>query len=553
MHTDQDLNSLLKENAFFELTEEVVLGKKLSVFKNRPKNLAKLLTSSLNHENKLYLLNQNKEISFIEHYELVTKAIHLLRSKYKIQPGDRIAIYGANSFEWIIFFWASVSIGAIACALNGWWNGKEAIKALNDAQPKLLIADQKRFDRLNSYKNSDKLITDHFSFTQLVDSDNNFYDADEDECACLLYTSGTTGSPKGVMTSHRSMISNTMLQLLQGASVSMRSSKLGVDWTKNAPKTLLTSPLFHVSGLSAGAVTSLFAGTSTFLYEGKFSAKAIIGIIEKFKITSWGGAVPTALRRVVNFAQNKAYDLTSMLVIGGGGAPIPEKLIKKTKLVFPNVKHNFGYGYGLTESGAITIINWGDPMDKHPTSPGQPMPTIEIELRDNDGDVITSDNVEGEIFVRSPSVMLGYYNKPSETKKVLSTNRFLKTGDFGYISNGLFYISSRRTDLILRGGENVYPQEIELLLDVHDKVTESAVVGVPNKDLGQEVKAYVVMKDLDVNLKDLENYLKEHLAYFKIPTLWEIVQESLPRNASGKVMKHVLINSKSNNMINEDE
>lgn len=551
MHTDQEINNLINENDFFKIGNEDVLGESLPVFINRPRNLAAFISQSQHNAESTYLEYQGKKISFAEHYELVGKAIHLLRSKYNVSPGDRVAIYAANSPEWIIFFWATVSIGGIACGLNGWWNGKEAIKALDAASPKLLVGDEKRISRLPSHDHP-QIIFEELVLTDYPNIDHNFHDANEDDCACLLYTSGTTGTPKGVMTSHRSMISNTMLQLLQGASVAARSSKLGTDWSANKPKSLITSPLFHVSGLSAGAVTALFAGTSSYLYDGKFDSNRIVEIIKNSNITSWGGAVPTALRRVLNVAEKEKTKLESLLVVGGGGAPIPEELINKSKIVFPNVKHNFGYGYGLTESGAITIINWGDTLDSNPTSPGQPMPTIHVELRDDNGELILDDNVEGEIYVKSPSVMLGYYENPTATAESLTEDRTLKTGDFAYRNKGLFFISSRRTDLILRGAENVYPQEIELLLDAHPKVIESAVIGIPDEDLGQQVKAFIRI-NADIDNSELEKYLEDNLAKFKVPSSWEIIDSPLPRNASGKVMKHVLIDKNANNMIIEND
>ena len=551
MHTDQEINNLINENDFFKIGNEDVLGESLPVFINRPRNLAAFISQSQHHAESTYIEYQGKKISFAEHYELVGKAIHLLRSKYNVSPGDRVAIYAANSPEWIIFFWATVSIGGIACGLNGWWNGKEAIKALDAASPKLLVGDEKRISRLPSHDHP-QIIFEELVLTDYPNIDHNFHDANEDDCACLLYTSGTTGTPKGVMTSHRSMISNTMLQLLQGASVAARSLKLGTDWSANKPKSLITSPLFHVSGLSAGAVTALFAGTSSYLYDGKFDPNRIVEIIKNSNITSWGGAVPTALRRVLNVAEKEKTKLESLLVVGGGGAPIPEELINKSKIVFPNVKHNFGYGYGLTESGAITIINWGDTLDSNPTSPGQPMPTIHVELRDDNGELILDDNVEGEIYVKSPSVMLGYYENPTATAESLTEDRTLKTGDFAYRNKGLFFISSRRTDLILRGAENVYPQEIELLLDAHPKVIESAVIGIPDEDLGQQVKAFIRI-NADIDNSELEKYLEDNLAKFKVPSSWEIIDSPLPRNASGKVMKHVLIDKNANNMIIEND
>ena len=180
------------------------------------------------------------------------------------------------------------------------------------------------------------------------------------------------------------------------------------------------------------------------------------------------------------------------------------------------------------------------------------MPTIHVELRDDNGELILDDDVEGEIYVKSPSVMLGYYENPTATAESLTEDRTLKTGDFAYRKRGLFFISSRRTDLILRGAENVYPQEIELLLDAHPKVIESAVIGIPDEDLGQQVKAFIRI-NADIDTLELEKYLEDNLAKFKVPSSWEIINSPLPRNASGKVMKHVLIDKNANNMIIEND
>jgi acyl-CoA synthetase (AMP-forming)/AMP-acid ligase II len=349
------------------------------------------------------------------------------------------------------------------------------------------------------------------------------------------------------------MIANSTLSMLQGAAVSQDSSAHGIDWSENTPTSLLTSPLFHVSGLSAGVVTSLFAGSTTLVYEGRFLPEKVLELITKYNVTSWGGAVPTALKRVLDAAETKNLYLPSVLVVGGGGAPMPPKLIERTKDVFPNSKYSFGYGYGLTESGAITIINWGENLINEPSSPGQTMPTIQVELRDEQGNVITQDASEGEIYVRSPSVMLGYYNNPDASNESLTNERWLKTGDWGFKKGSLYFISSRRTDLILRGAENVYPQEIELVLDSHKDIEESAVIGIPHADLGQEVMAIIFSHNAELQSKDLSVWLSESLADFKVPSKWKFVNSPLPRNASGKLMKHVLIDTSKNTMVEEDE
>ena len=553
LHSDKYIQALINEQPFFEIRQENVLGVKMDVFKNRPRSLVDFIESSAAHGDKPYLIFKDQVITFNQHLTLVKKAAHILQTKYEVHQGDRVAIYAANSPEWIIFFWATVSLGAIACGLNGWWKGSEAIKAINDADPKVVVADQARFERIDETLEHPVMIFEQHDLSAHEQALDSFIRVDEDECACLLYTSGTTGTPKGVMTSHRSMIANSTLQMLQGAAVSQDSSSKGIDWSKNTPTTLLTSPLFHVSGLSAGAVTSLFAGSTTLLYDGRFLANRVIELIQKYNVTSWGGAVPTALKRVLDDAEVQGLKMMSVLVVGGGGAPMPPELISRTKDVFPNSKHSFGYGYGLTESGAITIINWGDNLKNEPASPGQPMPTIQVQLRDEDGEVIEEDSIEGEIYVKSPSVMLGYYNNTLASKDSLTEDRWLKTGDWGFKKKSLYYISSRRTDLILRGAENVYPQEIELVIDSHEGVEESAVIGIPHDDLGEEVMAIVYANKSDVNDLELSAWVAKDLADFKVPSKWKFVNSPLPRNASGKLMKHVLIDTSKNTMVEENE
>ena len=553
MHSDKYIQALVDSQSFFEIHQENVLGVEMDVFKNRPRSLVDFIELSASHGEKPYLIYQDKVISFTQHLSLVKKAAHILQSQYNVKAGDRVAIYAANCPEWIIFFWATVCIGAIACGLNGWWKGSEAIKAIDAADPNIIVSDQKRFNRIADQIKHPRLIFEDLDLSSYAQELKSFVRIDEDECACLLYTSGTTGTPKGVMTSHRSMIANSTLQMLQGAAVSQYSSSHGIDWSKNIPTSLLTSPLFHVSGLSAGAVTSLFVGSTTLMYDGRFMPEKVIALMQKFSATSWGGAVPTALKRVLDEAESKQLKLKSLLVVGGGGAPMPPELIDRTGEVFPNSKYSFGYGYGLTESGAITIINWGENLSSEPSSPGSTMPTIKIQLRDENGAVITKDSTEGEIYVQSPSVMLGYYNNPDASAIALSGDRWLKTGDWGSKKGSLYFIASRRTDLILRGAENVYPQEIELILDLHEHVDESAVIGIPNDDLGQEVMAIISSQNSQLSSEELATWVGNELADFKVPSKWQFTNSPLPRNASGKLMKHVLIDTSKNTMVEEDE
>jgi len=218
---------------------------------------------------------------------------------------------------------------------------------------------------------------------------------------------------------------------------------------------------------------------------------------------------------------------------------------------FPNSKSTMGIGYGLTESTALISINSGDMLEKYPDSVGRPLPTWRVEIRGPDGGPVP-EGEDGEIHACGPLVMIGYWRRPEATAQTIKPGRWLATGDIGRFVDGLLYINSRKRDLILRGGENIYPVEIEQCLEDHRGVVEVAVVGVEHEELGQEVKAVVVHRPGEpLEATKLADWCTERLAYFKVPVHWELRTEPLPRNASGKVMKHLLAHGDENPFIEE--
>jgi acyl-CoA synthetase (AMP-forming)/AMP-acid ligase II len=523
-----------------EIQEEDVLGERMDVFKNRVRSLRELIEQSLAFGEKEYIVYDNLRITYVDHYRMVASVAKALKEKYGVEKGDRVAIFAANIPEWIITFWASASLGAITVGLNGWWVTDEVEYGLKDSDPKVLLADEKRLARLNGLDIKPIVITMERVFDQLVNYDPKAtlptIPIAEDDPVCILYTSGTTGRPKGVVNSHRNIIAHIDAQRFHG----MRLSMISRTPPLSNPAILLTMPLFHVSGLFASMANALANGLKTVWMEGRFDPVKAMQLIQDESITSWS-AMETVSYRLINHPDVYNYDFSKVTSMGSGGAPTSKDIQARLRKLFPNARGNAGHGYGSTECSGLVSINFGEEFEQKPYSSGRLLPTVQVEIRDGKGKPLEK-NMDGEIYVRSPMVMLEYWRNKEATAKTIVEGHWLDTGDFGRIdSDGYLIINSRLRDLILRGSENIYPVEIENRLAAHPKVIEAAVVGSPHKELGQEVKAIVVVQPGSVvTAEELRKWVSETLAYYKIPSLWEIIETPLPRNAVGKILKNVL-------------
>jgi long-chain acyl-CoA synthetase len=376
----------------------------------------------------------------------------------------------------------------------------------------------------------------------------------EDDPAVILYTSGTTGRPKGAVATHRGICGFVSVGMFNGIKMMVYAAESG-----NAPKPggapaspamLVTVPLFHLSGLYSCCVMMLAAGAKTVYRPGRFDPEDVLRLIERERITSWP-ALGNMPHRVVSHPAVAKFDLTSMSNIGGGGGPTSPEIQRRLREVFPNSKRAMGLGYGLSESVTAVAMISGDELLAHPTSVGRPAVTHEIEIRDSDGKTVP-DGVEGEIYIRSPYLMLEYWRKPEATRETLVADGWLRTGDIGHFEDARLYINSRARDMILRGGENIYPVEIEHRIEAHPDVAEAAVLGVDHEELGQEVKAVVVPRPgARPDPAALAKWVGETLAAYKVPAHWELRDEPLPRNAAGKVLKNVLAGAAQNQFVEE--
>jgi len=540
----------------FEIVEEPVLGERLRVFKSRPRSLRELLAGSAAHGEREYIVHGERRIGYADHLRLVASTARALRELHGVRPGDRVAILAENRPEWITAFWASVSLGASVAALNGWWSADEIAYGVDLSAPKLLIGDRKRLARVADRDLGTPVLEIESAFEKLAgfapDAPLPDEPIGEDDPAVILFTSGTTGRPKGAVNTHRGICGFVQTTMLNGVRLSIWAAERGTPPEADPPATaaLVTAPLFHLSGLYAGAIMMLAIGAKTVWRSGRFDPEDVLRLIERERITSWAGLGAMA-PRVLHHPRLGDYDVSSLRNVGSGGAPTSPALLERIKQVAPTGARARGLGYGLSEAVATIAMIGGEELDERPTSVGRIQPTFEVEIRDEHGRPLPEGR-EGEIHARSPYTMLGYWRNEEATRKALRPGRWLATGDIGRLEGGYLYINSRARDLILRGAENVYPAEIEHRLEAHPAVAEAAVVGVDHPELGQEVKAIVVpRRGARLDPAELARFVGEALAPFKVPAHWEVREELLPRNAAGKVLKNVLTGEASNVFVEE--
>lgn len=356
----------------------------------------------------------------------------------------------------------------------------------------------------------------------------------------ILYTSGTTGRPKGATLTHRQTIAN-LQNLALGAALGTRLGSAAPEGAGAQPASLLIVPLFHVTGCCATMIPAFASGSKLALMPtGRFDPDRVMATIERERISSFGG-VPTILWRIVASPNFSRYDLSCVTRIGYGGAPSAPELVARIDECFPQAHRSLSTAYGLTETASVATANTGDDYFSHPGSCGRPVPTVELRIMDPDGRALPLGET-GEIALRGPTVMRrGYWNRPDATAEVIDSDGWFRTGDVGHVdAAGFLYISDRAKDMIIRAGENVYCVEVEDALFAHSDVEDVAVVGVPHSVLGEEVKAVVVLRrGATEDSEALRAWCAPRLASFKVPDHWEFRAE-LPRNPAGKVLKNLL-------------
>lgn len=534
----------------FELAVEDVLGAPIPVMRTRRRSLGELLDDSAAWGDREYLVTADTRMSFAEHAAAAGALAQALADRYGVGKGDRIAILAANTPEWVVAFWAAQCLGALAVGYNAWWASREIEYALGHARPAVVIADAKRTRQLGDLGGAASsveagsgrqvtgipVLTMEDDLPRLIAEYSGAHPRTavaEDDPAVILYTSGTSGRPKGVVHSHRNLLAVTDYHRFTDAMV---AGLRGLPHREPSDKRfLLTSPLFHIASLHNLVVPRLATGAAVVIHQGSFEVDRVLRLVERERVTNWG-AVPTMASRMLEHDLS-GYDLSSLAAFSLNAAPSSPAFHQRLRERLPVAQVALTTSYGLTESGTAATVATPPELAAHPDTVGRPILGVAVEIRDAEGTPLP-DGTEGEICIRSPYVMLGYWDDAKATSAAIDGDRWLRTGDFGTLDGGRLQLSGRRSDLILRGGENVYPTEIENVLDEHPAVLESAVLGVPHDDLGQEVAAVVVVGDpTAVSPAALRDFAAERLAYFKVPARWTITDKPLPRNATGKVVR----------------
>jgi len=531
----------------FEVIEVQYEGYSQREFKNAPKNLRQFFDLSRGLD-QTFIVYEDEEWKFAEVMEEADALGHALVHKYGVKPGDRVGIAMRNYPEWIISFAAILSIGAISVSLNAWWTEEEFEYAINDSDLSVFIADTERIERGSrpcARANVAMLGVRLDELAPLAPHVEHWHDVvtrgavmpdveiTSDMDATILYTSGTTGLPKGAVSTHGA-ICQTVFAFTAGAAV--QAARRGSDEMGSglAPCFILIVPLFHVTGCIP-VMMSCFCWHFKLVMMYRWEPERALQLIERQKVTTFVG-VPTQSWDLVGSAHFAQYDTSTLVSVGGGGAPAPPALVAKVENSFDHGRPSLGYG--MTETNAYGPRTEGDDYVANPRSTG-PVPTLvmDVEIRDAQQRSVPA-NTSGEIWMKSPTLIRGYWRKPEATLDTI-VNGWLRTGDLGRIDDsGFLYVEDRVKDMIIRAGENVYSAEIEAAIYENAAVHEAAVFGLPDERLGEEVACIVMLKPgATLTSDELRLHLKSRLAGFKIPSRVAFTDEPLLRNAAGKFLK----------------
>ncbi len=548
MNSEEAVEYLLNNDKRFEVVPAEIRGVKYNrVFKNTPPNLRAMLQDSVDAYGAEscgdgeMLVYQDERWTYNQFCKDVKRMANALKEQLNVRPGDRVAIAMRNYPEFPILLMAIVSAGAVAVPVNSWWTGEELAYAIEDSNAKVVFADGPRYNAIQSHVTDETVrlvavreaegpltyaeLRDNAAYSEwpkdIIEPDDDF---------AILYSSGSTGHPKGIALTHRGAISAIYTWIMGREMAPMLDGAPPVSETPH--QWLIVTPLFHVTALHANFLQGIVLGAKMFLFY-KWDVEEVIQVIKKEKATRVV-AVPTLTAELMEAANKKGEKLETLEGIGAGGAKSPSTQITNLAKTFPGA--NIYAGWGMTETNSLGITIAGPEYVAHPNSIGRLNPPLqEIRLEDEEGNLVPQGEA-GEIVIKSPANMRCYLNKAEATDEVLQDG-WLKTGDMARVDEeGRYYIVDRKKNIIIRGGENISCLEVEDALHSHPDIKEACVFSIPDEKLGEIVGTAIYLEqDKNTPARDLATHLYEHIAMFKIPEKYWFWQEPLPRGVTFKV------------------
>lgn len=546
---------LTAPGAPFEMETVEISGRPTRVYKKAPRDLRAIFDASRAWDDRIFIVYEDERLSYRAHYRAASALAWRLAEDYGVCKGDRVAIAMRNFPEWPIAFWAATTIGAIAVPLNAWGTADDLAYGLRDSGARVAVVDAERLERLASLPTTDctaaliavrtsrealgtataleDLIGAPAAYDSLPDRAPPDRNIQPDDDATILYTSGTTGRSKGALGTHRNIMSNLVNITFSAARAAIRRGDPLPAPAEKQKALLLPVPFFHVTGCHSAMIPAVLGGSKIVLMY-KWNAEKALELIERERIAGMSG-VPSMTWQLIESPDFAKRDLSSLEGLSYGGAAAAPELTRKIAGLFPG---KFGAtGYGATETSSVSTANGAEDYLARPDSVGPAVPACDLRVIDTDGNAVPVGEI-GELEIYGPNIVKGYWNNPEVTAKSFHDGWY-RTGDIVRMDEeGFVYLLDRVKDMLIRGGENIYCVEIEDALLSHPDIIDAAVVGIPDRVLGELVGAVVQLKaGRMLTQEQIIEYLRPRLSTFKLPVRVDVRPTELPRTASGKIVK----------------